>query len=229
MRKLENELTFEATLRPELKFVIDDDPAKDSATMELKGTLNRTIASELGIDWVFVTETVAHSGLRDGNLLKDITYSNVELVLQGGEGILHVYPEKLYSWRIFSAGGGGWGIQCKVDKSGPGDDVLEFFRLHRGQDFQWTIRPRQQNLFESEDGTRVEMNAAPVQEDLPMEAVGDSDQIACPHCGGKEQHSDECIVLSIFREDEPAVDVDRSYENTAKKRGRKPKEVAVEV
>ena len=198
--QLSEDLVFLSSGVPSIDTEIPEDPAHDKVTVCLKGVLTKTTAAALKVDWIFASETVAFGGLRDGNLSKDTNLTDVELRLFHESGDLcSFYPDKAHSWKISAIGGGGWAAQCKIDVGGNGDEILDFFRNHR-LGFQWTLRPRQANLFDG--GDRVEMKATP---EASEEAEPDTEpslfdeipeQEACEQCGGLDKHTEDCQVNS---------------------------------
>lgn len=162
--KLRNELVFKAARGPKLELTLPDKEGEpDKLTLGLKAAFNSTLAAELGVDWMFATETVAHSGLKDAKLNNDIAFADCELKLRGGQGELDTFfPERIYNFRAFAIGGAGLGIQCKVDITGDFNDILDFFRKHVADGFEFIIKGRQGELFEG--GTRVEMTEEQAQE-----------------------------------------------------------------
>ena len=206
--QLSEDLVFLSSGVPSIDTEIPEDPAHDKVTVCLKGVLTKTTAAALKVDWIFASETVAFGGLRDGNLSKDTNLTDVELRLFHEDGTLEsCYPDKAHSWKISAIGGGGWAAQCKIDVGGNGDAILDFFRNHR-LGFQWTLRPRQANLFDG--GDRVEMKAAPdagtddgENKDAPDAELSLFDGVfseespsnePCETCGGVGHHTAECFT-----------------------------------
>lgn len=165
--ELRQELLFKASKGPKLELTLPEKEGDDDKlTLGLKGQFNKTLAESLGVGWMFAAETTAHSGLKDGNLSGDIAFSDVELKLKGAHGELDTfYPEKVHSYRVYSAGAGSLGIQCKIDITGDFNVLLEFFRKHMVDGFDFIIRSRQQELFDG--GTRVDMSADVEPSDPP--------------------------------------------------------------
>ena len=154
--QLTDDLIFQVIGNPKIDFETTKDPAQDKAVVEIKGVFTKTSAALLGVDWIFASETVANSGMRGGNLIKEASLVDVELRLfcETDGAVESFMPELCHSWKVSAIDGGGWSAQCKIDVGGNGDRLLDFFRQHR-QGFQWTLRPRQANLFDG--GTRVDM------------------------------------------------------------------------
>lgn len=155
--ELRNELWFKAARGPKLELTLPDKEGEpDKLTLGLKAAFNAKLAAELGVEWMFATETVAHSGLKDAKLNNDIAFTDCELKLRGDQGELDTFfPEKIYSFRVFAIGGAGFGIQCKVDITGDFNAILDFFRKHVADGFEFIIKSRQGVLFEG--GTRVDL------------------------------------------------------------------------
>lgn len=168
--QLRNELVFQAARGPKLELTLPDkEGEEDKLTLGLKAAFNSTLATELGVEWMFATETVAHRGLKDAKLENSIAFTDCELKLRGGQGELDTFfPEKIYGFRVFAIGGAGLGIQCKVDVTGDFNDILNFFRSHIADGFEFIIKGRQGELFEG--GTRVDMSEdTPENPAAPME------------------------------------------------------------
>ena len=193
--QLSEDLVFLSSGVPSIDTEIPEDPAHDKVTVCLKGVLTKTTAAALKVDWIFASETVAFGGLRDGNLSKDTNLTDVELRLFHEDGTLEsCYPDKAHSWKISAIGGGGWAAQCKIDVGGNGDAILDFFRNHR-LGFQWTLRPRQANLFDG--GDRVEMKAAPdAGRFFGKHSIKQAQlSVRCIEtCGGVGHHTAECFT-----------------------------------
>jgi hypothetical protein len=207
--QLTDDLIFIVSGSPSLKTEIPEDPAHDRVVLELKGVLTKTAADQLGVGWAFLSETTANGGLRDGNLIKDTNLTDIELrIFDANDGSVEsFFPDKAYNWKITSLGGGGLCASCKIDIGGNWDRLLDFLRSHRSG-FQWTLRPRQKNLFEG--GDRVDMSATEdhdieneeAEESMPeqvsLETMFD-DQEPCEHCQGVNAHTDECPIMQSIR------------------------------
>jgi hypothetical protein len=122
----------------------------DKLTLGLKGMLTKQIASQLGIDWMFASDTAGYGGIKDAALSTDCAFTDIELRLSDGEeGEMIFHPEKVANWRVFAIGGAGLGIQCKSHIVSDVFDVISFLQEHRSG-FYWEISPRQQALFADE-------------------------------------------------------------------------------
>lgn len=210
--ELRTELLFKASRGPKLELTLPDEEGEaDKLTLGLKGALNKSLATELGIGWMYASETVAHGGLKDAKLNNDIAFTDCELKLLGDQGELDTFfPEKIYSFRAFAIGGAGLGIQCRVDISGDFNDILDFFRRHISTGFEFIIKPRQGKLFEG--GTRVELGESDEEiseSDIPVVAAGQGDGLDRSHenrpKGGKRGRPRKIVDIGSTR-DVPTVE-----------------------
>lgn len=164
--ELHEELVFKASKGPKLEIEIPEDAAQDKLTLGLKGAFNKALATALGVEWLFASDTVGNPGLKDCTLKSDIAFSDVELKLIAESGDVNTfYPEKIHTFRCFASGGGGLGVQCRIDINGHLDEILDFFRNHRSSGFEFRIKSRQGELFDG--GTRVDMSGDEPDADDP--------------------------------------------------------------
>jgi hypothetical protein len=216
---LREELVFKAAKGPKLELTLpEEEGEQDKLTLSLKGQFTKTVAAVLGVDWMFAGETTGHSGMKDCNLSRDISFADCELKLKGAHGELDTFfPDTVYGFRAFAAGGASLGIQCKVDITGDFNVLLDFFRKHMADGFQFSIRSRQGQLFEG--GTRVNMSPEQEPSDPPSDEVDRSHENKPK--GGRRKKITPINVEAVASEssDKASQEWDEFYNKTAESAG----------
>ena len=154
---LHGEIVVKDGRRPRVEIEIPEaEGTDDILTLGLKGRLTRGVADTLGINYLCCGDGAApHDGFKAANL--EISLVDMQLKLKGPNSELDMFlPEVINGFRVYRIGDSGMGIQCKATTNGRLQEILDFFRKHRGDGFEFSIKPRQGNLFEG--GTRVEMS-----------------------------------------------------------------------